>query len=153
MLLDASISREGAMLAQLSDTAADVTDDTDRRHLARVRNLLLDVQTRHRRLIVVVQTTADEYLKLQADTLKVRGLSRLPDLENEILDPLLRAPLDRVGALASPLFETLSGTLPPMVLDLAATLAAFEPQAESDAPIESTLEIVPPNTPHETAFR
>jgi hypothetical protein len=30
-LLDASIMREGAMLAQLSDTAADVTDETDRR--------------------------------------------------------------------------------------------------------------------------
>jgi hypothetical protein len=51
-LLDASIVREGAMLAQLSDTAADVTDETDRRHLARIRNLLLDVlQTRHRKLI------------------------------------------------------------------------------------------------------
>lgn len=151
-LLDASISREGAMLAQLSDTAADVTDETDRRHLARIRNLLLDVQTRHRRLIVVVQTTADEYLKLQADTLKLRRSARLPDLENEILDPLLRAPLDRVGALASGAFEAISGALPPMVLDLAATVAAFEPDAENEDLIEPSIEISPPTPPMKLPF-
>jgi len=109
-LLDASIMREGAMLAQLSDTAADVTDETDRRHLARIRNLLHDVQTRHRRLIVVVQNTADEYLHLQADALKLRPLARLPDLENEILDPLLR------GEYPAGLFEDLGVQAPTGIL-------------------------------------
>jgi hypothetical protein len=151
-LLDASISREGAMLAHLSDMAADVTDDTDRRHLARVRNLLLDVQTRHRHLIVIVQTTADEYLTLQADTLKLRRATRLPDLENGVLDPLLRAPLQRVGELASAAFEAISGALPPMVLDLAATLAAFEPDAENEPPTEPAIEIAPPTPPMPLPF-
>lgn len=129
-LLDASIMREGAMLAQLSDTAADVTDETDRRHLSRIRNLLLDVQTRHRKLIVVVQKTADEYLHLQADALKLRPLARLPDLENEILDPLLRAPGSFLIENAAGLFSAISGTLPPLVFDLAAAIAAFEPETE-----------------------
>ncbi|QQO35344.1 hypothetical protein JJC00_06575 [Bradyrhizobium diazoefficiens] len=129
-LLDASIMREGAMLAQLSDTTADVTDETDRRHLSRIRNLLLDVQTRHRKLIVVVQKTADEYLHLQADALKLRPLARLPDLENEILDPLLRAPDSFLIENAASLFGAISGTLPPLVLDLAATVAAFQPEIE-----------------------
>ncbi|MDA9433697.1 hypothetical protein [Bradyrhizobium sp. CCBAU 51627] len=129
-LLDASIMREGAMLAQLSDTAADVTDETDRRHLSRIRNLLLDVQTRHRKLIVVVQKTAEEYLHLQADALKLRPLARLPDLENEILDPLLRAPDSFLIENADGLFGAISGTLPPLVLDLGTTIAAFQPDIE-----------------------
>ncbi len=41
--------------------------------------------------MVVVQKTANEYLKLQAEALKLRPLTRLPDLEIEILDPMLRA--------------------------------------------------------------
>ena len=132
-LLDASIVREGAMLTQLSDTAADVTDETDRRHLARIRNLLLDVQTRHRKLIVRIQNTAEEYLQLQADTLKRRPLSRLPDLEKEILDPLLHAPAPFLRVKASGVFSALSGTLPPLVLDLPAAIAAFEPEADEAA--------------------
>ena len=127
MLLDASIMREGAMLAQLSDTAADVTDETDRLHLARIRNLLVDVQIRHRKLIVVIQSTADEYLKLQADTLKLRPLTRLPDLEREILDPLLHAPLGFLRENASAVFAAISGGFSPLVLDIAATIEAFEP--------------------------
>jgi hypothetical protein len=143
-LLDASIMREGAMLAQLSDTAADVTDETDRRHLARIRNLLIDVQTRHRKLIVVVQKTADEYLHLQADALKLRPLTRLPDLENEILDPLLRAPGNLLMERASALFGAISGTLPPLVLDIAATVIAFEPDIEDAPAIDPTFEFVDP---------
>jgi hypothetical protein len=151
-LLDTSITREGAILAQLGDTAGDVTDETDRRHLARIRNLLLDVQTRHRRLIVVVQTTADEYLKLQAETLKLRRSARLPDLENDILDPLLRAPLERFGELASGAFEAISGAVPPMVLDLAATVAAFEPDIQNEDISEQTIEISLPTPPMKLPF-
>lgn len=146
-LLEASISREGAMLTHLTDTVTDVTDETDRLHLARIRNLLLDVQTRHRHLIVVVQTAAEEYLKLQADTLKLRHATRLPDLENAILDPLLRAPLKRVGELASPVFEAISGAQPPMVLDIAATIVAFEPDGESELPVARSFEVAPPTPP------
>jgi hypothetical protein len=76
-LLDASIVREGAMLAHQNDTAADGTDDTNRRHLARVRTLLLDVNDRHRNLMVIVQMTADDYLLLQAEALKLRPPTRL----------------------------------------------------------------------------
>ena len=143
-LLDASISREGAMLTQLSDTAADVTDETDRRHLARIRNLLLDVQTRHRRLMVVVQKTADEYLQLQAEALKLRPLTRLPDLETEILDPLLRAPLRFLGENASAVFSAISGTLSPLVLDIAATLAAFEPEMDAGQDADMQFEFDDP---------
>jgi hypothetical protein len=146
-LLDASIMREGAMLAQLSDTAADVTDETDRLHLARIRNLLLDVQTRHRKLIVVVQKTAEEYLQLQADALKLRPLTRLPDLENEILDPLLRAPGSFLMESAPALFGAISGTLPPLVLDIAAAITAFEPDIEDGATIDPVLAYDDPTTP------
>jgi hypothetical protein len=146
-LLDASIMREGAMLAQLSDTAADVTDETDRRHLARIRNLLLDVQTRHRKLIVVVQKTADEYLRLQADALKLRPLTRLPDLENEILDPLLRAPGSFLMESAPGLFGAISGTLAPLLLDIAATITAFEPDIDDDGAFEPIFEFDNPSAP------
>jgi hypothetical protein len=146
-LLDASIMREGAMLAQLSDTAADVTDETDRRHLARIRNLLLDVQTRHRKLIVIVQKTAEEYLHLQADALKLRPLTRLPDLENEILDPLLRAPGSFLMERAPELFGAISGTLPPLVLDIAATIAAFEPDIDDAGAIDPVFEFDDPSAP------
>jgi hypothetical protein len=98
--------------------------------VARICNLLLDVQTRHRKLIVVVQKTADEYLHLQADALKLRPLARLPDLEDEILDPLLRAPGSFLIENAGGLFGAISGTLPRLVLDLAAAVAAFEPESE-----------------------
>ena len=151
-LLDASIMREGAMLAQLSDTAADVTDETDRRHIARIRNLLHDVQTRHRRLIVVVQNTADEYLRLQADALKLRPLARLPDLENEILDPLLRAPGNFLIENASGLFGAISGTLPPLVLDIAAVVAAFEPEVEEAGMVDPAFEFDVPTAPLELPF-
>lgn len=84
------------MLTQLSDPAADVTDETDRRHLTRIRTLLLDVQTRHRRLMVVVQKTADEYLELQAEALKLRPLTRLPDLgEGDLVRGTHRCGLSR----------------------------------------------------------
>lgn len=151
-LLDASIMREGAMLAQLSDTAADVTDETDRRHLSRIRTLLLDVQTRHRKLIVVIQKTADEYLHLQADTLKLRPLARLPDLENEILDPLLRAPANFLIENANGLFGAISGTLPPLVLDIAAAIAAFEPETEEEGIVDPTFEFDNPTTALELPF-
>lgn len=151
-LLDASIMREGAMLAQLSDTAADVTDETDRRHLSRIRTLLLDVQTRHRKLIVMVQKTAEEYLHLQADALKLRPLARLPDLENEILDPLLRAPANFLIENASGLFCAVSGTLPPLVLDIAAAVAAFEPEIEEAGVIDPTFELDDPTAALELPF-
>ncbi|ARQ01011.1 MAG: hypothetical protein J0H78_02060 [Rhizobiales bacterium] len=151
-LLDASIMREGAMLAQLSDTAADVTDETDRRHLSRIRTLLLDVQTRHRKLIVVVQKTADEYLHLQADTLKLRPLARLPDLENEILDPLLRAPANFLIENASGVFGAISGTLPPLVLDIAAAVAAFEPDVEEAGVFDPIIEFDDPTVGLELPF-
>lgn len=151
-LLDASITREGAMLAHLNDTAADVTDETDRRHIAQVRKLLLDVQVRHRRLIVVVQNTAEEYLGLQADALKLRRATRLPDLENEILNPLLCAPLDLVGEVASEAFSSISATLPPLVLDLAATVAAFEPDLQSEELVEQDVQVAPPSPPMQLPF-
>jgi hypothetical protein len=151
-LLDASIMREGAMLAHLSDTAADVTDETDRRHLARIRNLLLDVQTRHRKLIVVIQNTAEEYLRLQAEALKLRPLARLPDLENEILDPLLRAPGSFLIERASDVFSSISGTLPPLVLDIAAAVAAFEPESEDTAPIDPDIAFDDPTVGMELPF-
>lgn len=151
-LLDASIMREGAMLSQLSDTAADVTDETDRRHVARIRNLLLDVQTRHRKLIVVVQNTAEEYLRLQADALKLRPLARLPDLENEILDPLLRAPGSFLVERASGIFGAISGTLSPLVLDLAAAVAAFEPEIEDAAPLDPDFAFEDPTAGLELPF-
>ncbi|HEX5281029.1 MAG TPA: hypothetical protein VFW28_13200 [Micropepsaceae bacterium] len=151
-LLDASVVREGAMLAQLSDTAADVTDDTDRRHLSRIRNLLLDVQTRHRKLIVVVQNTAEEYLQLQADALKLRPLARLPDLENEILDPLLRTPGKFLIANAPGVFGAISGTLPPLVLDIAAVVAAFEPETEEAAILDPAFELAEPTAALELPF-
>jgi hypothetical protein len=151
-LLDASIMREGAMLTQLSDTAADVTDETDRRHVARIRNLLLDVQTRHRNLIVVVQRTADEYLRLQADALKLRPLARLPDLENEILDPLLRAPGNFLIENASGVFGAISGTLPPLLLDIAAAVAAFEPEIEESVILDPIFEFDHPAAGLELPF-
>jgi len=151
-LLDASIMREGAMLAQLSDTAADITDETDRRHLSRIRNLLLDVQTRHRKLIGVVQKTADEYLRLQADALKLRPLARLPDLENEILDPLLRAPGNFLIENASRLFCATSGTLPPLVLDIAAAITAFEPEIEEAGILDPIFEFDDPTAALELPF-
>lgn len=151
-LLDASITREGAMLVQLSDTAADVTDETDRRHLARIRNVLLDVQTRHRNLIVVVQKTAEEYLQLQADALKLRPLARLPDLENEILDPLLRAPGGFLIENASGLFEAISGASPPLVLDIAAAVAAFEPDMEDSEIPEPEFEFDDPSAAMDLPF-
>jgi len=138
-LLDASIVREGAMLAHLNDTAADVTDDTDRRHLARVRTLLLDVNNRHRNLMVIVQTTADEYLLLQADALKLRPPTRLPDLEHEILDPL--------GRSASEIFGALSGPFTPLVFDIAAALKAFEPDFAEYGQGEVVLEAGTPSEP------
>ena len=152
VLLDASIRREGAMLAQLNETAADVTDETDRRHIASVRNVLLDVQRRHRHLIVVVQSTADEYLTLQADALKFRPLTRLPDLEGEILDPLLRAPIGFSSQNASEVFGVISGPLPPLVLDLAATIAAFEPDGAADDSDEQEFEVAPPTAPMKPPF-
>lgn len=151
-LLDASLAREGAMLMQLSDTAADVTDETDRRHLARIRTLLLDVQTRHRRLMVVVQRTADEYLELQAEALKLRPLTRLPDLETEILDPLLRAPVRFLGEQASAVFSAISGTVSPLVLDIAATLVAFEPEMDVGDEIDLQFEYEDPTTGLELPF-
>lgn len=151
-LLDASIMREGAMLAQLSDTAADVTDETDRRHLSRIRTLLLDVQTRHRKLIVVVQKTADEYLHLQADTLKLRPLARMPDLENEILDPLLRAPENFLIENASALFGAISGALPPLIFDVAAVITAFEPEIEEDGVLEPAFEFDEPTVALDLPF-
>jgi hypothetical protein len=151
-LLDVSIVREGAMLAQLSDTAADVTDETDRRHLSRIRSLLIDVQTRHRKLIVRIQNTAEEYLQLQADTLKLRPLSRLPDLEREILDPLLHAPGSFLRANASNVFGAISGVLSPLVLDLGAAIAAFEPELEDAGAADSTLEFDDPTPPLELPF-
>lgn len=146
-LLDASIVREGAMLAQLSDTAADVTDETDRRHLSRIRSLLIDVQTRHRKLIVRIQNTAEEYLQLQADALKLRPLSRLPDLEREVLDPLLHAPDSLLKANASNVFGAISGALSPLVLDLGAAIAAFEPELEDAGAIDATFEFDDPTPP------
>jgi hypothetical protein len=146
-LLDASIAREGAMLAHLNDTAADVTDDTDRRHLARVRTLLLDVNDRHRNLMVIVQTTADDYLLLQADALKLRPPTRLPDLEHEILDPLLKAPVAFLGRSASGIFSALSGPLTPLVLDIAAALKAFEPDLTDCSDDEIILEAGAPSEP------
>lgn len=151
-LLDASIVREGAMLTQLSDTVTDVTDETDRRHLARIRNLLLDVQTRHRRLMVVVQKTADEYLELQAEALRLRPLTRLPDLESEILDPLLRSPVRFLGQQASTLFAAISGVLSPLVLDLAATVVAFEPDIEAGDETELQFEFDDPTVPLQLPF-
>jgi hypothetical protein len=151
-LLDASLRREGGMLAQLSDTAADVTDETDRRHLARIRSLLLDVQNRHRRLMSVVQNTADEYLALQADALKLRPLTRLPDLENDILDPLLRAPGHYLRDSASPIFGAISGTLSPLVLDIAATLTAFEPDMSDSNEPELPFELGEPTSPLQLPF-
>lgn len=151
-LLDASIMREGAMLAQLSDTAADVTDETDRRHLSRIRTLLLDVQTRHRKLIVVVQKTAEEYLQLQADTLRLRPLARLPDLENEILDPLLRAPANFLIENAAGVFSAISGTQPPLVLDITAAIAAFEPEIEELGDPDQTFEFDDPSSGLELPF-
>ena len=144
-LLDASIAREGAMLAHLNDTAADVTDDTDRRHLARIRTLLLDVNERHRNLMVVVQTTADQYLLLQADALKLRPPTRLPDLENEILNPLLKAPVPFLERAASGIFGALSGALTPLVLDIAAALNAFEPDLAAYSEDEIFLEAGAPS--------
>ena len=152
-LLDASINREGAMLAHITETVGDVTDETDRRHLARIRNLLLDVQTRHRRLMVVVQNTATEYLNLQADALKLRPLTRLPDLEKDILDPLLRAPVPLLSERASPLFEAISGTLSPLVLDLAATIAAFEPDLEQAAETNPQFDVEEPTAPLQLPLR
>lgn len=151
-LLDASIVREGGMLAQLNDTAADVTDETDRRHIARVRNLLLDVQTRHRRLIVVVHNTAAEYLGLQAEALRLRRMTRLPDLENEILDPLLRAPVGFLSEAASDTFSAISGPLNPIILDIAAAIAAFEPEFGDDELIDEAIEIAPPSEPMRLPF-
>jgi hypothetical protein len=151
-LLDASVRREGAILAQLSDTAADVTDETDRRHLARVRSLLLDVQMRHRNLMVVIQKTADEYLMLQADALKLRPLTRLPDLEHDVLDPLLRADSHYLADRASPLFECISGVLSPLVLDIPAALAAFEPELSDTEDPELPFEIGEPTPPLRLPF-
>jgi hypothetical protein len=151
-LLDESNVREGAMLAQLNDTAADVTDETDRRHIARIRNLLLDVQMRHRRLMTIVQTTADEYLKLQADVLKLRQMTRLPDLENEILDPLLRSSIHFLGEVASDTFGSISGPLTPLVFDFAATIAAFEPEPGEEEISEEEIEFALPTDPMKLPF-
>ncbi len=151
-LLDASIAREGAMLVQLNDTAADITDETDRRYIARIRNLLLDVQTRHRHLMVVVQNTANEYLKLQAEVLKLRQMTRLPDLENEILNPLLQASMHFLGEAASDLLGSISGPLTPLVMDVAATIAAFEPELDEEVQSDHTIELAPLVEPMKLPF-
>lgn len=151
-LLDTSIEREGAMLRHLNDTSDEVSDETDRRHIARLRQLLLDVEARHRRLSVIVQRTAAEYLALQTDALRLRAASRLPDLEREILEPCLQARMDTLIDLSSRVFEVISGPLTPMVLDIPATILAFEPdQAEEEAD-EERLEVGAPSAPLPPTF-
>ena len=151
-LLDSSVEREGAMLRHLNDTAGEVSEETDRRHIARLRQLLLEVQARHRGLSVIVQRTASEYLALQAEALKARPMSRLPDLEREILEPCLQAPMDFLTSVGSHIFEAISGTLPPMVLDLAATIAAFEPDSLEGAVEDEGTEVAAPSTPMPPTF-
>jgi hypothetical protein len=151
-LLDTSIEREGAMLRHLNDTAAEISADTDRRHIARLRQLLLDVEARHRRLSVIVQTTASEYLALQAEALRARTVSRLPDLEREILEPCLQAPLDRLTGASSRIFEVISGALPPMVFDLAAAIAAFEPDPLEELIVDEDTEEAAPSAPMPPTF-
>lgn len=151
-LLEASIGREGAMLLHLNDTAAEVSEETDRRHIARLRQLLLDVQVRHRRLSVIVQKTAAEYLALQADALKLRPLTRLPDLEREILEPCLQAPLDLLTRVAPRIFDVISGPLPPLVFDVAAAISAFEPDPGEEPIVESAADVCAPSVPMPPTF-
>jgi hypothetical protein len=97
--------------------------------------------------MVIVQTTADDYLLLQADALKLRPPTRLPDLEHEILDPLLKAPVAFLGRSASGIFSALSGPLTPLVLDIAAALKAFEPDLTDCSDDEIILEAGAPSEP------
>jgi hypothetical protein len=151
-LLDTSIEREGAMLRHLNDTTAEISEETERRHIARLRQLLHEVQSRHRGLSVIVQRTASDYLALQVEALRARTVSRLPDLEREILEPCLQAPVDFLTGVGSRIFEVISGALPPMVLDLGATIAAFEPDPLEDAVPEEGSEVAAPSTPMPPTF-
>jgi hypothetical protein len=79
-------------------------------------------------------------------------LARLPDLENEILDPLLRAPANFLIENANGLFGAISGTLPPLVLDIAAAIAAFEPDTEGEGIVDQVFEFDNPTTALELPF-
>jgi hypothetical protein len=151
-LLEASIGREGAMLLHLNDTAAEVSEEIDRRHIARLRQLLLEVQARHRRLSVIVQRTASEYLALQADALKLRPMTRLPDLEREILEPCLQAPMDLLTRVAPRMFDVISGPLPPLVFDMSAAISAFEPEPAEEPVAESPTDVCAPSAPMPPTF-
>lgn len=120
--LQERLRHEAEMIGAAGDVIGTVSGE-ERDHLVDLREILTDCRSRHHDLFVRVMTASEEFRDAQVHAFRARPRRDIPELEDQVLVPLLSCSIGSVAAIANDIVVLFGAPRPRRLFDLA---RAFE---------------------------
>ncbi len=114
---------EAAIIESIREHIPKARGDT-RDHLVDIRSTMEDCHERHAALFRRVMTASEEFRRLQVRAFRADERQDVPDLEDGVLAPLLRAPMSVISAMSDEIGVVFAAAAPPRLYDLALLFAS-----------------------------
>ena len=109
---------ENEIIASIREHISSKTGDT-RKHLIELKDVLVECHQRNTALIQRVMSASEEFRRFQVSAFQARLMQDIPDLEEDILVPLLSTPLNTLRGISDDIHILFSAPTAPCLYDLA----------------------------------
>ena len=150
--LKEQLEHEGTVIDTVLERLSS-TDGTERDNLLELQYTIEDCRQRHAALHTRVMSASTEFRKLQAHAFGIRHAPRTPDLDDQILVPLMGVAMKDVIEVSDDICAMFAATRAPKLYDLTIAFNRLtEPVTQRDAPPEEELSDLVPIEHVEPAF-
>ena len=111
------LKHENEIIASIREHISSKSGDT-RKHLIDLKNVLDECHQRHTALIQRIMSASEEFRRFQVSAFQARFRQNIPDLEEDILVPLLSAPLNTIFDMRNDIHVLFSAPASPCLYDL-----------------------------------